>query len=309
MQRYVSSQVLNRLNSLNSLNTNVNLKFDKNLSFERLSPLINFWKSNYNQEISESNSRLVFKINSEDPINIFVKSEGNLIFELGKNLNKFFTEILNVFELNNAITPKLIKDCLSLLKGEIPENWLKFWDGPDLPLNFVKIFIKKLNAISGYMKNAIDDKVLNGYVNLSEFLHPEGFINSLRQKSARLNKIPIDEMEIYSTFEEGFNKKNIGAKVFFNFLIFQISGLFIQGSEFDGINLTKIKESSLEIIALPKMNLFWIDKKQSKEIYGSMNSEDLLVSFILSFFVKFFFYLFRKFLFMKIISGRNLFVK
>jgi hypothetical protein len=130
-------------------------------------------------------------------------------------LNKFFAEILNVFELNHSITPKLIKDCLSLLKGDVPENWLKFWDGPELPMNFIKIFIKKLNAISGYLKNAIDDNVLNGNINLSEFLHPEGFINSLRQKSARLNKIPIDELEIYSTFEDGFIKKNIGAKVFY----------------------------------------------------------------------------------------------
>jgi hypothetical protein len=46
--------------------------------------------------------------------------------------------------------------------------------------------------------------------------------------------------------------------------------------------LTKIKENSLEIIGLPKMNLFWIDKKKQIEInssgstYGT-GTNDLLV--------------------------------
>ena len=61
----------------------------------------------------------------------------------------------------------------------------------------------------------------------------------------------------------------------------QISGLFIQGSEFDGLNLTRIKENSLEIISLPRMNLFWVDKKKYQELIANTKFEDLLVKYFL----------------------------
>jgi len=57
--------------------------------------------------------------------------------------------------------------------------------------------------------------------------------------------------------------------------------LFIQGSEFDGVNLTRIKENSLEIISLPRMNLFWVDKKKYQELIANTKFEDLLVKYFL----------------------------
>jgi len=173
--------------------------------------LINFWKSQYNLESTDIISRLLIKINSEDPINIFIKSEASQIFELGRTLNKTISDIGGVLEMNMAITTSIVNDSLCLLQNKIPDNWINLWDGPELPFNYVKSVVKKLNAMNNYLKNAINDNVLEININLSEFLHPEAFINALRQKSARNNKIPIDEMEIYATFEKvdsGKNSKN-----------------------------------------------------------------------------------------------------
>ena len=152
VQRYVSNQVLTRLNGMYTLNisygSSSSNKFDKNFTQERLNPLLIFWKSQYNQDSIEIISRLIFKINSDDPINIFIKSQATQIFELGKSVNKTFTDILSVLESNQAITSSIMNDCMCLLQSKIPENWLSYWDGPELPFNFIKSLIKKLNSIS-----------------------------------------------------------------------------------------------------------------------------------------------------------------
>ena len=78
--------------------------------------------------------------------------------------------------------------------------------------------------------------------------------------------------------------------------------MFIQGSEFDGVNLSKIKENSVEILALPKMSLYWVDKKKYQELLNNLKSVDLLVI------IFFLFQFFRKFQFMKIILEKSLYV-
>lgn len=230
VQRYVSNQTLTRLNGIYSLNINSNssdsssvgnnndsssIKFDKNITKERLNPLLQFWKSQYNTEQADMISRLSFKIYSDDPINLFIKAQALQIFDLGKIINKTLNDISNVLEFNYAITSGILNDCLCLMQNKIPEIWSNCWDGPELPFNYLKALMKKLSAMSGYLKNVIDETLLNNSINLSEFLHPEAFLNALRQKSARINKIPIDEMEIYASFDEErkYTKNNIFAKV------------------------------------------------------------------------------------------------
>ena len=203
-----------------------NIKFDKNITKERLNPLMNFWKSQYNQESIDIISRLIYKINSEDPINIFIKSEATQLFELGKTVNKTISDISGVLDLNQAITSSILNDAVCLLQNRIPETWVNIWDGPESPIGYLRGVVKKINAMNNYLKSAINENVLESNINLSEFLHPEAFINALRQKSARSNKIPIDEMEIYSTFEKVESGKNsmnnLYAKVIlFNFSFFE----------------------------------------------------------------------------------------
>ena len=85
----------------------------------------------------------------------------------------------------------------SLLKNVIPQEWSNIWDGPELPNSYLKSLGKKIKGMSNYLKNVDGDNILKKCdINLSEFLHPEAFINALRQKTAREKKIPIDELDI-----------------------------------------------------------------------------------------------------------------
>ena len=77
------------------------------------------------------------------------------------------------------------------MKNIIPEEWSNIWDGPELPNSYLKSLGKKIKGMGNYIRNVNEDKLLqNCDINLSEFLHPEAFINALRQKTAREKKIP-----------------------------------------------------------------------------------------------------------------------
>jgi dynein heavy chain 2 len=45
--------------------------------------------------------------------------------------------------------------------------------------------------------------LLNNQVNLSDLLHPETFLNALRQRSARIFKVAINELKLVSSFDNG----------------------------------------------------------------------------------------------------------
>lgn len=253
VQRYISTGVISKLNIIYSISSD-SLKFDKIKWAEKISPLLSIWKSIYSSDYIENLLKICSKINSVDPVNIFIKSEAQQLIELAKILEKSLNEISSVLFNNGVITSNMMKNCHLLLQNKVPEDWISLWDGPDLPLNYLKSLGKKILGISNYVKNAMNDSLLKMNVNLAELLHPEAFISALRQKSARIKKIPIDQMSISCDFgNTGSAHNEVSAK---------ISGLFLQGSNFDGKRLIEITGNQSEIMNLPIMNLFWVEQKQ-----------------------------------------------
>jgi len=129
-----------------------------------------------------------------------------------------------------------------------------------------------------YIKNVNGDNLLQSCdINLSEFLHPEAFINALRQKTAREKKIPIDELEIVSEFRDS---GDISAK---------IVGLFLQGSDFDGSKLVDISGNQSEIINMPKCIFRFVKGKQKSNdeieipLYENLFREHLICQLGLKF--------------------------
>jgi hypothetical protein len=54
----------------------------------------------------------------------------------------------------------------------------------------------------------------------------------------------------------------------------KISGLFLQGSDFDGKKLVNIKGNQSELMSLPVMNLSWIEEKRVKKERDSDKDRD-----------------------------------
>jgi dynein heavy chain 2 len=245
VQRYISTQVISKLNNMFSAGFET-LKFDKEKWGEKLTPLINIWKIVYNGDNLDNLYRNIHKVNSEDPIILFFRSELIQIYDLAKLVDTSLTSISNALFGNSIITSSIYKQGLCLLQNKIPEEWVAKFDGPELPMNYIKSLGKKLAGLPAYIKGIINENILDSNINLSELLHPEAFINALRQKNARKMKIPIDEIELCCDVLSGQNK---GAK---------ISGLFLQGSDFDGKKLCDISGNKNELVDLPVLNFYFV---------------------------------------------------
>jgi dynein heavy chain 2 len=239
VQRYVSTQVLNKLNSIYSISSDMK-KFDKEIYAEKLAPLLNMWKSIFQQDLIDSIKSQSNKIKSKDPITLFIKSESNQICDLGLKVQNNLNDINLALTGHALITSQVIKNCQNLLQNIVPEEWSNIWDGPEIPTNYLKSLGKKLNGLNKYINGVKNGDLLsNTEINLSEFLHPEAFINALRQKSAREMKVPIDELEIICEFNET------------NGVVAKINGIFLQGADFDGKKLIDIKGNQSEIVNMP----------------------------------------------------------
>ena len=108
--------------------------------------------------------------------------------------------------------------------------------------------------MGNYLQKLEGDNLLNSSeINLSDFLHPEAFINALRQKTAREKQVPIDELEIICEFGSA------------NDVCAKIVGMFLQGSDFDGEKLVDIKGNQSEIINMPKCIFRFVKGKENDE--------------------------------------------
>ena len=251
VQRYVSTQVLLKLNSLYSMSSDMQ-KFNKSLWAEKLTPILNMWRSIYNESTIDNMKSLAKKINSSDPMTLYIKSEANQLADLTTKVQNCLNDINNALNKNYIITSQIINNCQSLLKNIVPEEWSNIWDGPELPNSYLKSLGKKIKGMGNYIRNVEGDNLLKSCdINLSEFLHPEAFINALRQKTAREKKIPIDELEIVSEFKESGE------------ICARIVGLFLQGSNFDGNKLVDISGNQSEIITMPKCIFRFVKGKQN----------------------------------------------
>lgn len=180
------------------------------------------------------------------------------------------------------LTPITEKVALELLKGEVPLVWIQIWEGPANPNQWLRAVCKKAYSLRGWLQRVQQQQLLNKAVNLSDLIHPETFLNALRQKSARLLKHAIDEMKLVSSFES--NKVNPQAGV-------QLDGLWLQGCDFDGAKLNEIRDtsgSSSEIIQLPVCHIAWIRREDPEPyssgtvnvpVYHALDREKLLCTF------------------------------
>ena len=121
VQRYVSTQVIMKLNSIYSISSDMQ-KFDKNSWNEKLSPLLNMWKSMYRQDIIDILKSQSSRITSKDPITLYIKSEATQICELGNKVQNCLLDINNALNGNAILTSQVMNNSQDLLRNIVPEE-------------------------------------------------------------------------------------------------------------------------------------------------------------------------------------------
>lgn len=166
-----------------------------------------------------------------------------------EKVNENIRDIIGVLKGTAMLTPNIQNIATELLKGTLPPQWEKLWEGPINPSQWMRILNKKGLSLCEWVQKVKQGVLLKGPVTVSDLLHPETFLNAFRQRSARQFKVAIDELKLVSSFEAGKLEK--GASI-------QLDGLYLQGCAFDGTNLTDIRGQASEILNLPGCHIAWI---------------------------------------------------
>ncbi|KAI3384589.1 hypothetical protein SNEBB_000074 [Seison nebaliae] len=252
-QRTVSANVVKQLKLVLRPETSTT-KFDKKQWTSQLRPYFSLWK----QLISSSDlhkRRLSAPDENDDPVAAFVLLEVYNAITLVQLIHKSIMELDKLLKGNTLLTGNLHKLASALLRQETPGLWQSKWDGPEDPMSYMKTVSTRAEFIDSKWVTAIkDSSLLNKGIDLSELLHPETFVNALRQKIARAIKVPMDELELSASWSPKMNEAKYSIKV---------EGLQIEGATFDGIRLTENSRSTASINPIPSFQLSWIPKKST----------------------------------------------
>lgn len=263
VQRFVSSETILKMNSLYSIATEngESMKFDKELWISKLSPIINLWKQLFNFELLSKTEQVLNGLSNNntieaDAILSFLKTETENSFNLINKINEDICLIENVL-FNNSIMTSEINICsLTLLKGITPEYWQKLWEGSEIPQNYLKSVLKKVEGILNYSSSTKEITK----VSLFEFLYPESFLNAFKQKATRKLKKAIDELVIKCSF----TKPNAPSGHI------EVRGLLLQGCEIANGGLVENTNEHSEIISIDSLFIYFEVESQDRESKDSL---------------------------------------
>ncbi|CAD8135851.1 unnamed protein product [Paramecium octaurelia] len=267
VQRYTIQKVVSGLKSMNNI-VGSEIKFDKELWTNLLGPLINMWDQlKMRDTIQVTNQQL----GSLDPIESFIYLEAQQTWNLYQIISHSFEKLKNVLYNNGLLTSDIIDIGLLFIKDIVPQKWSNFWEGPDDINLWLKIFIKKLNAIKSWI-DKIQRKQQLDEVDLSELFHPEIYMNALRQKTARKLNIPLNELKLQADFDSLKHP-----------LVVKLQNLLLQGCGFSNGQLVDDMKITSEFIQLPSLNISYVEKSQPEKngigdfpIYLNASREKLL---------------------------------
>lgn len=252
------------------------LHFDKEKWTEQLNPILQLWQNVFKAQIFRAIKVTQDDLRTPDPVDQFVFMEMISVKKILAFVNESIVSIIKVLEGTEMLTPKIQSEATALLKNQVPAAWEKQWEGPENPQNWLRILCKKGTQLVTWVQKTQQKQLLSGPICISDLLHPETFLNAFRQKSARLNKVAIDELKLVSSFEPGKIQAN-GA--------IQVEGLWLQGCAFDGARMNEIRGKASEVVQLPICTLAWISEGEADPysqgvvetpIYFNLDREKLL---------------------------------
>ena len=160
------------------------------------------------------------QLTSSDPVESFLFAEAAAAFQMIEKIDDSIEGINKVLFGTGLLTSDIQNEGMDLLLGNVPGKWSGFWEGPAIPINWLKTFAKKIIQLKKWVKMIEGGNLLGNELNIGDLFHPEIFLNALRQKTARKILCPINDMKLVTTFEsERMNKNALVFKVLIKFAL------------------------------------------------------------------------------------------
>jgi len=250
-QRVNSLTVTSQLKTL-MRNVQVGAKFDRDAWNTELSPILQLWK-----KLNQGSGNIIHakleapQVTDDEAVKQFILLERYNAVKLVQKIHHSLAAISKVIRGTHLLTPEVQSDAGAIMEQTTPMKWVKMWAGPDDPMQYLHALVAKTMALQGWVEKVERGSLLSSEVNLSDLFHPNTFLNAIRQKTARLSKVSMDELRLVCSWIGKVNGAKYQVKV---------CGLQIEGCVFDGSRLSENQRDSTTVSTVPPFNVAWIPK-------------------------------------------------
>ncbi|KAK7096855.1 hypothetical protein V1264_003902 [Littorina saxatilis] len=269
-QRIISAQVISQLRILQRADVKAS-RFDKEVWATELSPVLNLWK-----KLNTGSNLIQLKIamptdksGNQSPTLAFLLLERYNGIKLVQSIHASLAALSKVIRGTQLLTSEVQKLAAALLEQETPMSWLKQWDGPEEPIQYLKGLIARASAIQAWVDKAENGSLLRDTLDLSELFRPDTFLNALRQQTARELGCSMDSLKFVSSWRGGIQ----GAK-----LPIKLGGIQLEGCSFDGTRLSENQHDSPSVSAIPPCAVAWV-AKDAQDPYSGEETISLPIYF------------------------------
>eukprot|EP00831_Metopus_contortus_P022779 TRINITY_DN2047_c0_g1_i2.p1 TRINITY_DN2047_c0_g1~~TRINITY_DN2047_c0_g1_i2.p1 ORF type:complete len:352 (+),score=48.75 TRINITY_DN2047_c0_g1_i2:130-1185(+) len=279
VQRFNSQKVIFSLKQLQSIRAE-DLKFNKEKWTAQLGTVLRLWKSLVKIDEFRKVKIRGAQLSSDDPIEGFVYMEFYNMQILMERIQETLEGLNNVLFGSGLLTSNIEKDATILLKNEVPSQWSVLWDGASSPVEYLRAFSRKANAMKSWLSKVKGAQILQEPLSLADLFHPGTFLNSLRQRSARALHCAINDLKLICSFEDRMVKSSS---------LIVLKDLLLQGGTMEGGQIKEHSEISTELQPLSYCYVAWVAKGEESlypakmtmdiPVYFSLNRESLLCQF------------------------------
>ncbi|KAJ3130163.1 Cytoplasmic dynein 2 heavy chain 1 [Nowakowskiella sp. JEL0407] len=253
-QQSASSAVLAQFKVLKQMDSQ-DKKFEKEKWAKELMPFLQLWK-----KLNTGNDIIQKKIASKidpDPLQHFFEQELRTGISLAQKVHIDLSFISKVIRGTALMTPEISKIGAQLCRSETPSTWLSSWEGSENPSVFLSELISKSTAVNKLHEKTLQNSnaILMEPVKLSDLFNPTAFLNAFRQHTSRKLKKSMDSLQLVSSWT-GSDLVVANMQV----IKISVSGLLIQGANFDGIRLSEVAPNDLSFAPAPNCYLAWMPK-------------------------------------------------
>ena len=199
-------------------------KFEREKWNSELAPILNLWKK-LNQgssllqmklappgsEISDSGGSSTPRPTSQgDPVSAFVQLEFYNAVTLLQKVHKSLVGLSKVIRGTALLDETVSKLADFLMRQETPSLWQTIWEGPEDPMDYIKVIVAKVHRVEKWSSKA--SSILQSTSNadpldLSDLFHPDTFLGAFRQATARHYSVSMESLKLANSWSTGSSNR------------------------------------------------------------------------------------------------------
>jgi dynein heavy chain 2 len=222
---YQRTQSTATINQLRTLMRSVDgaSKFEREKWNTELAPILNLWK-----KLNQGSSLLQMKLaapgsessdgggsntprgSQVDPVKAFVQLEFYNAVSLLQKVHKSLVGLSKVIRGTALLDEAVSKLADFLMKQETPSSWQKSWEGPEDPMDYIKVIVAKVNRVEKWSAKANSLLQANSNeepLDLSDLFHPDTFFGAFRQATARHYSVSMESLKLINSWSTGSSNR------------------------------------------------------------------------------------------------------